>query len=169
MICHVDMIASKANRVLGMLAKTFTSRDTDLWKMLYISLVRPHLEFASSIWNPHLKRDIQTLENVQRRASKIPSELKALPYEKRLEVWKISTLEIRRNRGDLIEMFKVLNSPESLKWFTGPCFAPLTQTRSADRNSLRLIREVFPSKARNDFGHFVSARHEFFLNRVTEH
>ena len=45
---HVDTIVAKANKVLGMLVKTFASRDKELWKMLYISLVRPHLEFASA-------------------------------------------------------------------------------------------------------------------------
>ena len=57
---HIDSIASKANRVLGMLKKTFTSRDALLWKMLYVSLVRPHLEFAAPIWNSHTKGDIKT-------------------------------------------------------------------------------------------------------------
>ena len=166
---HIDMIASKANRVLGMLVKTFTSRDTYLWKLLYVSLVRPHLEFASSVWNPYLKGDIDTLEKIQMRASKIPLELRKLPYEKRLEIWKLTTLEERRIRGDLIQMYKVLNGFESLDWYTGPRFAPVTQTRSAHSNSNRLIRENFPSKACNDFGHFVSVRHEFFLNRTTQY
>ena len=46
---HVANIASRANKVLGMLVKNFTCRDVDLWKQLHISLVRPHLEFASSV------------------------------------------------------------------------------------------------------------------------
>ena len=72
---HVSNIASKANKVLGMLVKNFTCRDVDLWKQLYISLVRPHLEFASSVWNPYRQGDISILEKVQRRASKIPTRL----------------------------------------------------------------------------------------------
>ena len=55
-----------------MLLKTFTSRDMNLWKLLYVSLVRPHLEFASTVWNPYLAGDIETLEKVQRRAKRIP-------------------------------------------------------------------------------------------------
>ena len=46
---RVSNIASKANRVLDMLEKNFTCRDVDLCKKLYISLVRPHLEFAYSV------------------------------------------------------------------------------------------------------------------------
>ena len=46
---HIERAASKANKVLGMLKKTFTSRDADLWKLLYVSLVRPNLEYSSSV------------------------------------------------------------------------------------------------------------------------
>ena len=55
---HVSNIASKANKILGMLVKNFSCRDVGFWKQLYISLVRPHLEFASSVWNPYLQGDI---------------------------------------------------------------------------------------------------------------
>lgn len=59
---HFSTIAAKANRVLGTLQRTFKHRDINLWKMLYMALVRPHLEFASSVWNPTDKCDIDILE-----------------------------------------------------------------------------------------------------------
>ena len=43
---HIITAASKANRVIGMLKKTFVSRDSEIWKILYVSLVRPHLKYA---------------------------------------------------------------------------------------------------------------------------
>lgn len=52
---HINSVVSKANRVLGTLLKTFTSRDASLWRLLYIFLVRSHLEFASTVWNLYLK------------------------------------------------------------------------------------------------------------------
>ena len=64
-------------------------------------------------------------------------------------------------------MFKIRNNMVTVNWFTGPRPAPETQTRSALVNSFRLEREVFPSKACNDFARHISVRHEFFLNRVT--
>ena len=166
---HVELIASKANKVLGMLVKTFTSRDSDLWKLLYTSLVRPHLEFASPVWNPYQSGDIELLERVQRRATRIPYSLRNQTYEERLKIWNLTSLETRRTRGDLIQMYKSLNGLEKIDWFPpGPRFAPPTQTRSSESNSLRLERDIFKSKAKNDFGHFVTVRHEFFLNRTSE-
>ena len=164
---HVSNIASKANKVLGMLVKNFTCRDVDLWKQLYISLVRPHLEFASSVWNPYRQGDISILEKVQRRASKIPTRLKNLPYEERLKIWGITSLEERRTRGDLIQTYKTVNGIESIDWYSGLQFVSDSRTRAATSHSKRLKREVFPSRACNDFCHFVNVRHEFFLNRVT--
>ncbi len=163
---HINIIAAKANKVLGMLVKTFTSRDAELWKMLYVSLVRPHFEFASSVWNPYLLGDIEVLERVQRRASKIPTTMRHLTYEQRLKVWDLTTLEVRRRRGDLIQMHKIHHDLEDVDWFTGPRYAPNTATRSAENNNSRIMREYFPSRSCNDFCRHVSVRHEFFLNRV---
>lgn len=69
---------------------------------------------ASSAWSPNLKGDIDVLERVQRRASKIPITMKDLPYEERLRLWCHTTLEERRKRGDLIQIYKVLNGLETI-------------------------------------------------------
>lgn len=165
---HIEMITSKANRILGMLTKTFISRDANLWKTLYISLVRPQLEFASTVWSPYLKSDIELIEKVQHRATNLPKSMRSLNYEDRLKLWGITTLEERRVRGDLIQIYKVVHACENINWFTGPKYAPHTQTRSASCNDTRLTREVFPTRTQNDFGRYVSVRHEYFLNRTTE-
>lgn len=111
---HIEEIVSRANKVLGTLVRTFNCRDVELWKKLYVSLVRPHLEYASAVWNPHNQGDIEMLEKVQRRASKVPLALKNLPYEDRIRVWGITSLRIRRIRGDLIKMYKVVNDIEKI-------------------------------------------------------
>ena len=166
---HIEKIVAKANKILGMLVKTFSNRDVDIWKKFYVSLVRPHLEFASTVWSPHLLGDIDMLEKVQERATKIPFELRGLSYEERLKVWGITSLRDRRIRGDLIQMYKIRNALEDINWFTGPKLAPVTQTRSASRNDTRLVREIFPTRMQNDFSHSVTVRHEFYLNRVVGH
>ena len=165
---HINAIAAKANRVLGMLLKTFTSRDMNLWKLLYVSLVRPHLEFASTVWNPYLAGDIETLEKVQRRATRIPPEMRSFEYEDRLTMWGLTSLRERRVRGDLIQMYKVRNNIENINWQVGPLDAPHTNTRGESHNNLRLRAENFSARIRNDFRHFVTVREEFFLNRAVD-
>ena len=56
---------------------------------------------------PHLKKDIDKLERVQRRATKLIPELRILSYEDRVQQCKLTTLETRRVRGDQIEVFKI--------------------------------------------------------------
>ena len=75
--------ASKANKTLGMMKKTFKYWSDDLVNIIYSTFIRPHLEFASSVWNPNRKTDIDTLERVQRRATKT-IESRHLSYEKRM-------------------------------------------------------------------------------------
>ena len=53
--------ASNANRILGLMKRTFKSRDAKTWTNLYTSYIRPHLEFAVPVWNPYAKGDIEKL------------------------------------------------------------------------------------------------------------
>ena len=108
------------------------------------------------------------IEKVQRRATKIPSQMRDLPYDKRLSMWGLTALDDRRVRGDLIQMFKFTNGYELIDWYTGPQLAPSSQTRAASSNNQRLVRESFSAKASNDHGHFVSTRHNFFLIELLE-
>ena len=55
----VDRMVGEANRTLGMLKRTFESREPKLWKDLSVSLVRPHFDYAVQAWNPHLQEDIE--------------------------------------------------------------------------------------------------------------
>jgi len=77
---------------------------------LYKSLVTPHLEqcVTVSVWSPHYQKDKELLERVQHRFTRMIEGFSSLPYNGerllRLGLW---TLEERRNRCDLIEVFKV--------------------------------------------------------------
>jgi len=168
---QVKSAAAKGNKILGMLKNTFVSRDSELWKKLYTTLVRPHLEYAAQLWSPDLDKDIERLEKVQRRASKIPKGLGNLPYEERLKIWGLTSLKKRRERGDVIQMYKHIYNLEDINWHKKPRMAPARDT--SDRacrnlNNLSIQRESFPSRNKNDFCHFVNVRHEFFTNRVSE-
>ena len=65
---HISMIVNRANKILGMLKRAFICRDPFLWKDLYVSLVRPHLENDVQAWSPFLEDDIKKIEKVQERA-----------------------------------------------------------------------------------------------------
>ena len=78
------MAASKANRVLGTLEKTFKCRSLELWKTLYVTYVRPHIEFATQTWSPYHQEDIEILERFQLRDSKVISGFSKLSYEESL-------------------------------------------------------------------------------------
>ena len=55
---HIEQLALKVNKMLGMLKRTFKYWDIDSFRRLYGSLVRPHFEYAAAVWSPHLKKDI---------------------------------------------------------------------------------------------------------------
>jgi hypothetical protein len=82
--------------------------DCTTFKLLYTALVRPHLEYANQVWCPYLKKHIEAIENVQRRASKQMPGLSSLSYEDRLRKLKLPTLAYKRSRGDMIELYKIL-------------------------------------------------------------
>ena len=102
---HCVQAYTKANRVLGMINRTIRSRDKRILLSLYKSLVRPHLEYCSPAWSPHYKKDKQLLEKVQHRFTRMIPGLKNLEYEQRLKSLGIWSLEERRNRADLLEVF----------------------------------------------------------------
>jgi ribonuclease P/MRP protein subunit RPP40 len=66
------------------------------------------LEFCIQAWHPHLRKDINLLEKVQRRTIRMIPSFKGLEYAERLVRLKVTSLETRRLHGDLIEMFKIL-------------------------------------------------------------
>ena len=75
--------ASKGNQVLGMIRRNITYTDNSLIIPLYKAIVRPHLEYCLQAWSPYLRKDINVLEKIQRRATKLISGLRDLTYEER--------------------------------------------------------------------------------------
>ena len=105
---HISKITRKTNSVVGIIKQSFSCLDKAMFRTLYVSMVRPHLEYASQIWNPHLIRDIQTLEKVQRRATKLVPELQHLSYDDRISALNLPSLLYRRRRIDMITVFKIV-------------------------------------------------------------
>ena len=111
---HIQTKINKANRVLGCLKHTFKYMNKEIFLMLYKSLVRPHLEYASCIWSPQLKRDKDAIERIQRRATKLVPELKNLSYSNRLQQLGLPTLMHRRRRADMLETYRIINKQHSI-------------------------------------------------------
>ena len=103
---HINQKVLKANRVLGLIRRSFTYMDKEILVLLYKSMVRPHLEYCHSVTFPMYDRQAKLIEGVQRRATKLLNSLKDKPYIERLRELKLPTLHYRRRRGDLIEAYK---------------------------------------------------------------
>ena len=106
--------ASTRNQIIGLIRRTITYKEKQLNVPLYKAIVRPHLEYCIQAWRPYRKKDIDKLERIQRRATKIIPELRDLSYESRLLQCGLTTLETRRLRGDQIEVFKIVKRYEDI-------------------------------------------------------
>jgi len=107
--------AKKGNQILGLIYRTFSIKNKLIMMRLYKALVRPHLDYCIQAWRPHLQKDIDVIEKVQRRATRMIDGLKDLEYEERLKIVGLTTLETRRSRADMLEVFKIMKEFEGLK------------------------------------------------------
>jgi ribonuclease P/MRP protein subunit RPP40 len=103
---HISGTVAKATKIAGLIRRSFQYLDETSFCTLFKALVRPILEYGNTIWAPKLKKDITTIENVQRRATKMVPGLRDLPYEERLKKLRLPSLQYRRQRGDMINTYK---------------------------------------------------------------
>ena len=82
---HTEIQMNKANRILGLIRRSYELLDGESLKRLYMALVRPHLDYCNSVCFPRLIKDKKLLEGVQRRETKLIPDLSNLPYEERLK------------------------------------------------------------------------------------
>ena len=112
---HINHIVKKANRLTGLMWRSFSYVDKKVFVTLYKSMIRPHREYAASIWSPHTWKQAEEIEKIQRRATKRVAVLRDLPYQERLKALKLPTLVYRRLRGDLVNVYKYMNNLYDVK------------------------------------------------------
>ena len=140
---HISNKVNLANRKVELIFRTFTYMDKEMFLNLYKSVVRPHLEYASTIWFPMYKKDKIIIENVQRRATRLVKSVQYLSYHARLRTLGLPSLEYRRNRADMIQVYKLLHDIDDVdknKLFT---MSTCTATRG---HSLKLFKKTVTFK-----------------------
>ena len=92
---HVTNICAKANRIVGITKHTFSRKNIYMFQILFKPLVRPILEYCSSIWSPYTKVSARKNEQIQHRATKMVENLMDVSYSDRLCIIGIPTLQFR--------------------------------------------------------------------------
>ena len=154
----MDTLVNKANKVLGLLKRKVGSKNREIFSVLYRSLVRPLLKYASPVWSPYLVKDKLAIESIQRRASRIVLGQKRceMSYEDRCELLGLSTLERRREYSSLVECYKTvfeLNGLECRDYF-----------EFCNNNT----RSNNPFKIRMKSAKVTAFKHSFFVRIIKE-
>ena len=99
---------NRANKILGFIKRNVSYKSKSVIRKLFNSYVRPHIEYCVQAWRPHHRYNIDMLESVQRRATKLIPALRNKPYSVRLKELNMFSVEYRFFRGDMIETYKIL-------------------------------------------------------------
>ena len=144
---HINNVISKTNQITGIIKRSFSYMDCELFNNLFKSIVRPHLEYANVIWHPLLKGQSIRIEKIQRRATKMIPKLKDMTYQERLKELKLPSIKYRQLRGDLIQTFKIIHNIDNVK-----CDDFFTINSNNTRNSdLKLYKERARTNIRSNF------------------
>ena len=111
---HVDRIVAKAHRMGALVYRSFKCRDRNFLVQMFVTFVRPMLEYNTTVWSPYQLVQIKKLERVQRRFSKRIPGLQDTPYLDRLKILGLERLELRRIRFDLVMAFKIVKGLNGL-------------------------------------------------------
>ena len=112
---HISTICSKANKTISFLKKNINISNKSIKEKVYVSFVRPTLEYASSVWDSYQQNDIHRLEMVQRRAARYVTNRyhNTSSVSSMIEQLEWTTLQERRKHSRLLMMYKLKNNISS--------------------------------------------------------
>ena len=136
---HISNICGKANKTLGFLRRNVNINSTSVKESAYKSLVRPLVEYASSVWDPHLQKDITRLEMVQRRAARYVSNKHGnrSSVDNMIQHLDWYSLKHRRRIARLVMFYKIVNDHVAID--KSERLTPLTRT---SRHSHHLAYQI---------------------------
>jgi ribonuclease P/MRP protein subunit RPP40 len=114
--------------------------------------IRSHLEYAVSVWCPYLKKDVELLERLQHGYSSMSW---FVGYSIRRSIAGLTDLEMRRKRGDMIQMYKIKHDIDNVNWYSEQ--STRIHGMTSRRHDMQLRKEI----VRNTNEPF-----NFFKNRV---
>ena len=128
--------ASRTMKDLGIIFEDdFKLKDNVI--ILYKAFVRPILEYCCTTWAPHFIKDHKEIEKVQKRATKLVKSISHLPYGERLKKLSLTTLYYRRQRADVLHVFRIIKGIDKLDIgnFFGNCNNPRILPENYKTNS----------------------------------
>ena len=138
---HLESICATAYKQLGLIRRSFSPFNSPFTKLqLYLTLVRSHLTYCSSIWHPYLIKDIILLERIQRRATKFILNDFTSNYRERLIKLKLLPLMMTLELSDILFFIKSINNPTPSFNITDFLTFTSNKTRSSSNFKLQHIR-----------------------------
>ncbi len=111
---NCDRVRKAANKIIGLINRNIVNKSKEGMIILYKTLVRPIIDYCIPFWRPYTKKDIAKLEKVQKRFTRMIAGCKGKTYQQRLELLKLTTLNTRFDRADLIQVYKILNDTKNI-------------------------------------------------------
>ena len=145
---------AKCNKMCGYILRTFVTREPGPMMCLFKSLVIPIMDYGSIIWNPSKRKDIEAIEQIQRNFTKRLNNMSDFSYYDRLKHLKIYSMQRRRQRYEILYIFKILKHQVpnvGLKWKIFPRrgreLIPPSVRKNSKQSAVTMRRNSFRGNA----------------------